>query len=286
METWYLLQSAVYQKGICMNHAPFAIKETLLFGFKAFKHNLWLLLAISLIGITINQGSRAITTIIAGKTGLKQTNISLIMAPLFGKNKSETPTNAPTEISDKADHSASSELETSNTTKTIGLLLILLIWVIASVLNLMLLMGWNQIGLDIYDTGTSSFHRLFAPSAKAATFLITALCYSIICLLGTMLLIIPGIIWAIKYSYADLIVVDSESKAFEALKASARLTHGYKWDILFFYFISFFILVASVITLIGPFILIYVLFLSRVYIYRKLQERWQLQHQPPTPFMP
>lgn len=269
-----------------MNHAPFAIKETLLFGFKAFKYNLWLLLAISLIGITINQGSRALTTIIASQTGLKQTNISLIMTPLFGKSKSVTIPNAATEISDQTDNSVSSELEINSTTKTIGLLLIFLVWVISSVLNLMLLMGWNQIGLDIYDTGTSSFNRLFTPSSKAATFLITAFCYSIICLLGTILLIIPGIIWGIKYSYADLIVVDSESTALEALKASARLTQGLKWDILFFYFIAFFILVASVITLIGPFILIYVLFLSRVYIYRKLQERCQLQHQPPTPFMP
>jgi uncharacterized membrane protein len=253
-----------------MNTAPFSIGDALRFGFRAFKNNFWLLIGISCIGFANNLGMHLVTAIVGRQViGIKKVEV-------VETAEQPTQTRAVVDLED----------ESNVATKLIGLLLLLCVWFVYYIISLFLIMGWNQIGLDIYATGTSSFSRLWVPMPKIFTFYLTAILYTVIVAGGTLLLIIPGIIWAIKYGFADLIVVDSNHRALEALKASDKLTYGYKWNLLFFAFIAIMIACASVITIIGPIILSYVMFLSRVYIFKKLQEQWQTQHEPPTPFMP
>lgn len=51
---------------------------------------------------------------------------------------------------------------------------------------------------------------------------------------GLILFIIPGIIFSIKYMFAPYLVVDKGLGPIEALKESARMTDGVKWDLLGF----------------------------------------------------
>jgi len=267
-----------------MNHVPFSIKEALLFGFRAFKNNAILLIGVSLLGFSINLGSRMVSTIIIRKTELNKSAVALFTSPLFGKASSAaTQQTTPEQDSESVEDITTAPFTTK---KIIGFFLLLLVWLLATIFNLLLLMGWNQISLDIYDTGRSSFDRLWAPRAKIGAFFITSCLYAALCGLGLLLLVIPGIIWAIKYSFSDLIIVDTDKRPLGALQSSDAVTSGYKWDLLLLYFIEIIITAVSLITIIGPFILTYVFFLSRVYVYRKLKEYWQQQHQSPTPFMP
>jgi uncharacterized membrane protein len=48
---------------------------------------------------------------------------------------------------------------------------------------------------------------------------------------GLILLIIPGIIWAIKFSLCFYFVIDKGLGPIEALKASSRTTMGIKWQL-------------------------------------------------------
>jgi uncharacterized membrane protein len=58
--------------------------------------------------------------------------------------------------------------------------------------------------------------------------------YTLIVIAGCFLLIVPGIIWSIKYQYAIYLAVDKGLGPMAALKASARLTNGLKWDVFAF----------------------------------------------------
>ena len=60
----------------------------------------------------------------------------------------------------------------------------------------------------------------------------------LIVLAGFILLIIPGIIWSIKYQYMIYLVIDKNMGIRESMKLSAAMTDGVKWDLLAFEFIT------------------------------------------------
>lgn len=61
-------------------------------------------------------------------------------------------------------------------------------------------------------------------------FLVSAL-MSIIISMGFMFVFIPGIVMAVTYSFAPLLVVSKGKGASEALKLSSNMTYGNKWII-------------------------------------------------------
>ncbi len=78
------------------------------------------------------------------------------------------------------------------------------------------------------------FKMLFGSSNVAVKFFLSSILISLISLAGLFLFIIPGIIWGIKYSQVPYLIVDKNLGVFAALKESARLTYGAKWDLLGF----------------------------------------------------
>ncbi len=54
---------------------------------------------------------------------------------------------------------------------------------------------------------------------------------------GLILFIVPGIYWALKFGLYDLCLVDKNLAAGAALRMSAELTKGVKWQFLFLYLI-------------------------------------------------
>ena len=54
---------------------------------------------------------------------------------------------------------------------------------------------------------------------------------SLIVAVGVLLLVVPGIVWFVKYMFAGLIVVDRGCTAFDALTESGKITKGYKWPL-------------------------------------------------------
>jgi uncharacterized membrane protein len=49
---------------------------------------------------------------------------------------------------------------------------------------------------------------------------------------GFILLIVPGIIFALMFMFTTFIVIDREFGPIDAMKESRRITHGYKWKLL------------------------------------------------------
>ena len=78
----------------------------------------------------------------------------------------------------------------------------------------------------------------------ALNILIAMILVSILVGLGFFLLVVPGIILSLAYSFAIYLVVDKNIVGNEFLKASREMMNGYKWDYFVFLlsFLGWFIL--------------------------------------------
>lgn len=65
----------------------------------------------------------------------------------------------------------------------------------------------------------------------AWVFIAVSLLYALIIVGGILLLIIPGIYWAVNYAFAHLVVYYEKTDAKQALKRSKELVSGYWWPI-------------------------------------------------------
>jgi uncharacterized membrane protein len=91
---------------------------------------------------------------------------------------------------------------------------------------------------------------------------------------GFILLIIPGIIFALMFMFTTFIVIDREPGALDAMKESKSITHGFKWPLLGFVCVLTLINLAGAIALlVGLLVTIPVTSLAFVHAYRVLQAR-------------
>jgi hypothetical protein len=100
-------------------------------------------------------------------------------------------------------------------------------WVIGIILGI----GFIKIALAFCDERKPQIGTLFDAWDCFWRYLGAMLLYGLIVLGGILLLIIPGIIWAIKYSLCYYFVVDKGLGPIQALKASSRTTMGVKWQL-------------------------------------------------------
>ncbi len=264
-----------------MNTRSFSIMQAIDFGFRMFARNIWFLLGLSLAGAAVQFGAIVLSGVIIAQSGLS-TCLKLEESSVVEKSES----------GDMIIHYNGGLYKgivgCFTKENILPIMLIVLIFLLAAVFSFVLIMGWNRIALDLYDNGTSQFNRIFVTFPLFFTFLIAGFIYSFVASITYLLLVIPemlwgkggmffglltipGIIWLIKYGFFDLIIVDTECGPMEALSKSGELTYGNKWQLFLFGLIGFVFLHASAFTIIGPFILMYVLWLSRAYIYRTLQ---------------
>lgn len=133
--------------------------------------------------------------------------------------------------------------------------------------------GVIRIMLDVVDKKTPSFESLYSQYLLLFRYLLTTIVIVIITAIGTILLIVPGIIWAIKYQFAPYIVIDKKAGVFEALAESGKITKGQIWKLFVFALASAGIYILGFLALgIGILIAAPVVSLALAYIYRKLEK--------------
>lgn len=93
-------------------------------------------------------------------------------------------------------------------------------------------MGSTQLVLKAQEnTELLTFGDLWAPH-PFWKYIGASILVGIIVIIGFILLIVPGIIWALRYMFVPYLVMERKLKPFEALKESARITYGHKWQLL------------------------------------------------------
>jgi uncharacterized membrane protein len=98
--------------------------------------------------------------------------------------------------------------------------------------------------------------------------------YGLTLVAGLILLIVPGIVFALMFMFTTFIVIDRELGPVEAMKESNRITYGHKWNLLGFTLVLVLINLLGVIALVvGLLVSIPVSSLAVTHAYRVLSGR-------------
>jgi uncharacterized membrane protein len=139
------------------------------------------------------------------------------------------------------------------------------------VISIVLGVGLIKIALSFCDKQKPAIGTLFDVWDCFWRYAGAAVLYGLIVLGGTILLIIPGIIWAIKYSLCYYFVVDKGIGPVDAIKASGRTTMGVKWRLLGFVILCGLInLLGLLCLLVGIFAAYPIVLVSSALVYRQL----------------
>jgi uncharacterized membrane protein len=102
-------------------------------------------------------------------------------------------------------------------------------------------------------------------------FLGASILFAIVIAIGLVLLIVPGIIFALMFMFTTFVVIDRELGPIEAMKESHRITYGHKWSLLGFTLLLVLInLLGAIALLLGLLVTIPVSSLAVAHAYRVL----------------
>jgi len=94
-----------------------------------------------------------------------------------------------------------------------------------------------KIFLDLYDGKKPEAAAVLNSYEQFFDFVICYVLVTLIVIGGFILLIVPGIIWALKYQFALYLVVDRKMKPLAAIKLSGKMTHGHKVNLFLFWWV-------------------------------------------------
>ena len=129
-----------------------------------------------------------------------------------------------------------------------------------------------KIALKFCDRDTRPVSEVISFSASLFyKFVLGYFLYMLIVLAGFLLLIVPGIIWMVKYQYIIYLITDKKMGPMEAMRNSAQITDGVKWELFAFLLLLGVInMVGFLLFLLGLFVTIPVTMVAMAYMYRKL----------------
>ncbi len=149
--------------------------------------------------------------------------------------------------------------------------LFLLIFILGLFVNIILRTGLLKIMINFVSKEKSTSATLFSQYKVFFKFLGGMIFYGIIVFLGLILFIIPGIILAIKYFFFSYFIVDKKMSPYNALKKSAEITKGNKWNVFFLIVLTILInILGTMLFLVGLLFTIPITKLAFAYAYKKL----------------
>lgn len=102
--------------------------------------------------------------------------------------------------------------------------------IVASIIGV----GMTTIALSALDNKPLSVGMLFSNMPRLGSYILATILVGIIVMVGTFLLIIPGIYLAIRLTFWPYFVVDKGMSAIDAIKGSWRMTSGRFFDVFVF----------------------------------------------------
>lgn len=146
----------------------------------------------------------------------------------------------------------------------------IIVWIIAAFLQI----GIITITLKLIDGKEAKIEDLWTNARLIWRYLSVMILYGFIVFIGLILLIVPGIIWAVKYQFAEYLVVDKNMDPMTALRESGKITEGIKLRLILFGFAMVGLMILGAIALgVGIFIAIPVTWIAYAYVYRNLTKQ-------------
>lgn len=159
--------------------------------------------------------------------------------------------------------------------------------ILASIANFLISIGTQKFYLKAADGENPEFKEIFRHAGLWLNVLLGGITLSIIVVGGFILLIIPGIIFAIMYGFQSILIIDKGMGPIDALKESARITKGVRWH-LFLFALSLLVLniIGAICLVVGLLVTIPVTNLAIVHVYRKLLSETNVPVQQELPVTP
>lgn len=140
-------------------------------------------------------------------------------------------------------------------------------WVLMALIS----MGLIKVSLDLSVQAKPKWSSLVTCFPLVIKFIIGEFLYLIVTTVGLILLIIPGVIWGLKYLFFGYFIVDKGVGPLQAFEMSSKLTAGAKWDLLGFVIVGWIITLLGLLCLgVGLFAAIPTVLVAKALIYRKL----------------
>lgn len=142
------------------------------------------------------------------------------------------------------------------------------------VISLLLSFGVRRISILAARGTAYHFGDMFSGYANFVRWVLGSLLVSLIIILGTIALIIPGIYFAFKYMYVPYLLVEKKMGIMEALREGGAMTKGAKMDLFAFGLVSFALTLAGALVLgLGLLVVTPVLAIAGAVVYTMLQQR-------------
>lgn len=106
---------------------------------------------------------------------------------------------------------------------------------VSFVVGIFVNMAQIRIGLRFADGDVADFPDLLADYRKFLDVLVGSILYGLLVFAGLILLIIPGIYWAVRYQFFGYLILDQEYGPVDAIKRSGELTRGVWWNLFAFW---------------------------------------------------
>lgn len=143
-------------------------------------------------------------------------------------------------------------------------------WVIQMVTGI----GVIVISLKFVDGKKPEIKDIYSHYPLLLNYFFGSLIYGIVFLAGIILLIVPGIIWGIKYQYTTYLIIDKKMSPMDAFKKSAEITKGNIMKLLWLDIAFIWITVLGALVMgIGLIVAWPIVTLAGAYVYRKLSPK-------------
>jgi uncharacterized membrane protein len=150
-------------------------------------------------------------------------------------------------------------------------------WVLYSayiIFSFLISMGVTNAFLSITRGKKITMETFTAMLPRTFNYLASQFLMVLIIMGGFLLLIVPGVMFSLKYMFTPYLVIDKNMGPIEALKASAKLTDGIKWDLVGFVAATITLMYAGVLALlVGLLVSVPVATISYVVLYNMLVSR-------------
>jgi len=126
------------------------------------------------------------------------------------------------------------------------------------------------ISLKLIDSKPVEYADLWRPQNKFWFYVLATLLYGVITALGTLLLVVPGIILGLMFMFYGYVMIEKSLGPIEALQESKRLTQGVKMDLFLFSLLAIGLnLLGMLALLVGVFVTMIVTYLAIAHLYRQ-----------------
>ncbi len=133
-------------------------------------------------------------------------------------------------------------------------------------------LGYFKVATDLVDEKAPEFKELFSCFSLLLKYLVASILYLIIVSVGLVLLVIPGVIWAVQFGFYPYAIVRDRLGPLSALRKSSAVTEGMKSRLIVFGLVLFGINLLGLIVLgIGIIVTIPLSVIAAAHIFSQLE---------------